>query len=666
MKKLIYKVSASLCIALTAVSCLNEVLEVEPQSSFDASIVFSKYALAEYNVFGIADLCGATNGYRGRLDLWYGFNTDIELYSSGTNSKAAWQTDNNLELAEYFTTPGNGVMNTGDNGYIQFFNAIERANLCIDGLRTYADLTDPDMAYLLGESLTWRAFLYSELVKMWGEAPLRTEPVSTETMYLPKVDRDEIFLQALADLEEAIPMLYEPFAKSQTETAFRVNRATACGMYARIALMASGYAWRPDDGQVGTGNQGSLRLSVNPELSKAKLYPKALAYLQQAMRMGNSLESSYETLWRKFNNSEHLSSREVLWVRPFSNGRGRWNYTHAGNHSNSAYIAGGSRGGSTGPAPTLWWKYEKEDVRRDLTCVPWYYNGDANATYTGFQLRGRANYWFWGKYRFEWMFANPYTGGNDDGVKPIVLRYSDIYLMAAEMAAYLGDLSAAKSYLLPVRRRAYAGSESKAEAYVAALTLGSAQGSDEAAINDRNANGTIMKAIIDERALEFAGEMLRKQDLIRWGLLKIKMDEAAADVKALAEMTGPYAAYNNAATTQDKTDSSTGIAYREYPIFWREKHEGYPATGVNPVEFFGLEANEIGRTPADYTELEPNGWVKSNFLSVWGFYNTTTGEYRYQSFYRNEFNDPYPRSVWPHFAQPIMLSQGVLVNDYGY
>ena len=664
MKKLLVKISASLCVLLSATSCLNDVLEVESQS-FDASVVFSNYTLAEYNVFSIADICGATNGYRGRLDLWYGFNTDIEFYSSGSNGTSDWANNNNLQLAEYNTAAGNGVMNLADNPYIQFYSGIERANVCIKFLREYADLNDPDMAYLLGESLVWRAFFYSELVKVWGEAPLRTEPVNEETMYLPKVDRDVLYTQILADLEEAIPMLYEPFAAPQTQTAYRANKALACGLYARVAMAAAGWSWRPDEGQVGTGNPGSLRLSNNPELSKAVLYPKALAYLEDAVKMGNALESSYEQLWRKFNNSQHLDSREVMWVRPFSNGRGRWNYTHAGSHSNSAYINGGSRGGSTGPSPVLWWKYEKEDVRRDLTCVPWYYNGDPSANHTGFQVRGRVNYWFWCKYRFEWMFANPYTGGNDDGVKPIIMRFSDIYLMAAELAAYTGDLAKAKQYLLPVRQRAYAGNEAKASAYVNGLTLGSAAGSDNAAVADHNTEGTIMKAIIDERALEFAGEMLRKQDLIRWGLLKIAMDEAAADIKNLAEMKGPYSAYD--AYAEDKSSSSTGNAYREYKIFWREKLNGYPATGYNPVEIFGLEADEIGKVPADYSEIEPNGWVEHNFLASEGFFSATNNEYRYASgYYRNSFNDPYPRSVWPHFAQPVMLSQGALVNDYGY
>ena len=41
------------------------------------------------------------------------------------------------------------------------------------------------------------------------------------------------------------------------------------------------------------------------------------------------------------------------------------------------------------------------------------------------------------------------------------------------------------------------------------------------------------KAIVEQRAFEFAGESLRKADLIRWNLLKVKMDEAKAKMTDL-------------------------------------------------------------------------------------------------------------------------------------
>jgi hypothetical protein len=481
-----------------------------------------------------------------------------------------------------------------------------------------------------------------------------------------------IYKQILADLDEAVGYIYWPGEAAVTGRVDRVNKAFAKGLYARIALAASGYAWRTADGAEGTGDAGSLRLSTDPELSKATLYPKALKHLQDVIESGHaSLDPNYESLWRKFNDNKHLDAgAEVLYVIPFSDTRGRWNYTHAIRHSGySPYTGGaaktGNSGGQTGPVPTLWWKYDKRDVRRDMTCANWNYEVDTTAGTEGNVINGGVNTWYWGKYRFDWQIAAPYNGGNDCGTKPIVMRYSDVLLMAAELAAHTGDLTAAKSYLKPVRERAYRGNEGVASTYVDGLGAGNAANGDYA-ISDHAAAGTITKAIIDERALELAGEMHRKADLIRWGLLKTKLDEAKADVVALANMTGAYSAY--AAAAVDKAMDGTtqsGNTVKEYTIYWRSGN----AAGVTPVEMFGLEADQIGRTPADYSEAEPNGWLTQSYISTEKFdrqSGAAKGAYKYDFFYNNDFNDPWPRSTWPIFGQTLAASQGALVNDFGY
>ena len=49
-------------------------------------------------------------------------------------------------------------------------------------------------------------------------------------------------------------------------------------------------------------------------------------------------------------------------------------------------------------------------------------------------------------------------------------------------------------------------------------------------------------AIVDERALEFTGEMLRKGDLIRWNLLSSKLASAKTKLEQLETRQGKYAA----------------------------------------------------------------------------------------------------------------------------
>lgn len=663
MKKLLYiAIAAASVIAFASCNALDNALDAPSKSSYSDDVVFSNYTLAEYNIFGIGEVFGHTNSYRGRVHLLYGFNTDIELRNSSSIGDAnAATSDDRYRAAEYNSTPNDAQNNTSTNAYNEIVTGIERANLCIQGLKQYGNVSnDADMAHLLGEALTYRAFFYFELIKMWGEVPLRTSPVSSDTIYLPKSDRDDIYLQILADLDEAIGYLYWPGESDITASADRISKAFAMGLYARIALSAAGYSWRPDDGLVGTGNAGSLRLTVNPDLSAEAIYPKAFDHLKTLISKGCcSLEPSYEQLWRKFNNSAHLSGvPEVMFVAPFSDSRGRWNYTHAfPNTAGGPWITNNSsRGGDTGPAPTLWWKYDSKDSRRDITCVPMQWNGTSQS----FEIRGAANYWYWGKYRFDWMKAHPYNGGNDDGVKPIIMRYSDVLLMASELAAYQGDLEFAKNCLAQVRDRACKSGYTKYTA-VSSLSAGNAADKTDGMKTDHDNPSTILGAIYTERALELAGEMVRKQDLIRWGLLKIALDETSADMENLAKMQGDYAAYLPYSAPKDITDEKTKEVLRtvdNYKVFWRPAAEG--------IEIFGLEPAQIGQQPTDYSDTEPNGWKKQDFLNTEAFYNANTDLYRWQILYRNDLNDPYPRSVWPMYALTMSAMQGALVNDYGY
>ena len=300
----------------------------------------------------------------------------------------------------------------------------------------------------------------------------------------------------------------------------RVNKVFAEGLFARIALAAAGKAQRPADDAIGTGDVGTNRVSSDPDLTVDKLYRRALTHLENAI--GKASLEDYEQYWRNFNNFDNMTAGpafETLYVIPFSDSRGRWNYAFAVRSDGSSYTNGASRGGDTGPVPTFWFQYDEQDVRRDITCVNWKINADDT-----FEPAGIAK-WYFGKYRYDWMVKHPYDGNQtEDGAKPVVMRYADILLMAAEIANELGDFNAAKGYFLPVRERAFKGHEEAAEAYVNGIS------SKEAMFN----------AIVDERAFEFCGEMLRKGDLIRWGLLKSKMDEAKAEMFKLRDLKAPY------------------------------------------------------------------------------------------------------------------------------
>ena len=610
MKKILSLIIGIAALTVALPSC-EAVLDQPSPSTFDGSVVFANYDLAESTVFGITEVFCEVNSYRGRFLPWYGFNTDIEWYNSYKPG------DGKSDIAAYNCLPNNAQLNLANGPYVLMYTGIERANLVIEGLREHGNVeADANMAYLLGEALTLRAMIYYDLIKAWGDVPARFSSLDSETIYAAKENRDVIFKQILGDLEEAFAYLPYPGKTAATSRTDRINKAFAQGLYARIALAASGYAIRPDDGKVGTGDLGTIRLSSDPELSKEALYPKALGFLKEAIASGSaSLESDYAGMWYNLNNFNNLTAGpgfETLYVIPFGDGRGRWNFTFA-IASEGAGISGGvSRGGDAGPVPTMFFKYDSQDVRRDVTCVNYKWTKAGDIEPAGISK------WYFGKYRFEWMDKSPYTGGNDDGVKPVVMRYSDILLMAAEMENELNGPSAdAKKWLQAVRERAYKGYEDKAEAYVASLV----------------SKEDFFNAIVEERALEFCGEFLRKGDLIRWNMLKSKLDETKAQLKDLRDLAGDYSFLSGDIWYQLAADEKS-------------------------IVIWGLDRNQTGAPEGEWEKKA--AYVNADYLKKPA---EGMGEERIDGIYTQ---DPEQHMFWPIFNDHISNSQGYLVNDYGY
>ena len=607
--KLINKilVGAGLLATMSVTSCSD--LTTSSPSAFDDKNVFSQYELAEFNIFSIYEVFGHTNAHRGRYLPWYGFNTDIEIYVDSGEKKA----DEKGDIAQYDIKTNNGQLNLANGPYNELMVGVERANLCVDGLRKYGNTeNDKRMASLLGEALCARALIYTELLKAHGEVPARFEPITPETIYLPKSDRDVIYKQLLADLEEAFGYMEWPGQSAATMKTDRPSLAFAKGLYARLALMASGYAQRPDEGLVNTGNAGSVRLSSDPELSKEVLYPKAKAALEDVVNnAGLELYSDYVQLWKDLNNFDLEAGKEIIYSLPLGDARGRWNFTFAIRNENYTKWCPSttSRGGVAGPVPSLFFKYDRigKDQRRDVSCAN--FRMENNGTDDLCVVSGAGN-WYFGKYRFDWQETLPYGGGNDDGVKPVYMRYADILLMLAEVTNELEGPEAAKPYLLEVRKRAYKGYEADAEAYVNTLT----------------SKDAFFKAIVDERALEFVGEFIRKADLIRWNMLKTKLDEAKTEMYALSEKQGA--------------------------VYYKYNEDGYTLT------LYGYNEGELGNNPGA-------GWIQytdSKGAPVDNYFGDLKAE-RIERIYRN---DPDTRQWWPIFENTITNSQGKLVNDYGF
>ena len=505
----------SIALAGVVTSCD---MDAPTQSTLDETSVFSQYSLAESEIMSIHVSFCQTNSYRGRFLPYYGLNSDLET-GSGTQpsySKAMSYDDKN-SLWAYNTLATNGQMNTDNNAYAMFYEGIERANLAIQGIHKYGNIeNNRDMAQLLGEALTLRALIYNDLIKAWGDVPARLQPNNADNVYMPRCNRDSLYKVLLADLKEAEDYCYWPNENVITKSTERVSKSFVKGLRARIALYAGGYGLRGD----------GYRKSKDPELASDKMYAIAKQECIDIINKHCNTLGSFEENFKKLCQDNVAAGSESLWEIPFSSGRGRVVYTFGIKHQAADQYTSQAQGGANGPLPYLYYDYDKDDIRRDITCIPYEWSKELVDGKSYQQLRG-INKWCFGKLRYEWMKSERALslGKNDDGVNWQYMRLADVYLMAAEAINALdNDQQTAWNYMKPVLDRALPAA--KVEALKAKYTA-----SQEAFFN----------GIVEQRGFEFAGEMLRKADLVRWGIIDEKMAEAKQKLTDLSNRAGSYA-----------------------------------------------------------------------------------------------------------------------------
>ncbi len=519
------KIKISL-LSLTIFGLASCDMDAPTLSTLDESTMFSTYALAEAEVMSINVSFGETNSYRGRYLPYYGLNNDVEVGNSPDFNKA--NDGGKYDLWTYNTQATNSQMNTDNNAYAMFYQGIERANLAIKGIRQYGNIeNNKDMAHLLGEALTLRAVLYNDLIKAWGDVPARFEPNNNDNIYLPRTNKDEIYKQLLADLKEAEELCYWPNENAITKTTERINKAFVKGLRARLALYACGYALRGD----------GYRRSNDPELAPEKMYQIAKEECEEIISAGYNKLGDFEENFRKLCQDNIVAGGESLWEIPFSAGRGRVLYTWGIKHNAKDQYTSQAQGGVNGPIAYLYYDYDEDDIRRDITCIPYEWSsqlvsGNAHVTFRAI------NKWCFGKLRYEWM-NRIVTSTNDDGVNFQYMRMADVYLMAAEAENELGNTSAAWSYMQPVLARVLPAD--KVSALQAKYTA---------------SQQAFREGIYDQRALEFAGESLRKFDLVRWGIIDQKMAEAKTKLKALQQRTGDYEGLPNKVYINNAEDAT--------------------------------------------------------------------------------------------------------------
>jgi hypothetical protein len=191
--------------------------------------------------------------------------------------------------------------------------------------------------------------------------------------------------------------------------------------------------------------------------------------------------------------------------------------------------------------------------------------------------------------------------------------------MFAEADLFLGG-SEGQTYFNMVRRRAFGQPLDSPSAYDLTLTI---------------------ENLKQERAFEFAGENIRKYDLIRWGELKAAIDRAKSNLTDLRNGTGAYAEVPQNIYYKYTVDNSITTGERVLTIYGLQRGENQDLTVTDPTGGWIEKTWTTGTSGSDY--ILSDGFISSMYL-----------------------NNPDKRQLLPIMQQIITVSNGMLKNDYGY
>jgi len=544
MKKIFY---VALCAAgiLATTSC-SDYLETSSKSSNDAEFVFSNMTTARGAMDGAyAEWHGAISSHVFGDGLFYALDiagSDIMRHPEKYTGQPLRHVPecfyvNGTEVSTY--DPIGYGKEAPDNAYSVLFSVLSKANaICTaiestEGYEAMMQQTSPsDLSQLYGEAIAMRATVYRELIKYFGDVPFVTEmgkPAHGLT------SRDSIYDVVIAQL-----MTVEPLMKPVGKDKRLFSQTYVDGLIGRMALEAGGYQVRRTDGTVtytdGEGNALSFEKLAgstsnnNAEYARrsdwGELYAIAKVYFKKAIDQSGSAKlittdprsadkgrvfgNPFQYFFQQLHDDDNAYADESIYEEPFSQGA-------SGNDPRSYSLGRPSSGGGSNKYPCkaygqgrinpafYYGVFDPKDMRRDVACTVTASDGNGYEILIPFAPGNvgkgggiACNKFDENRQKTVWT-----KNQRRSGINAPYMRMSEMYLGLAEAAAATGDEATAKQYLKIIRDRAFGGN-GNVDAFIAK-------------------EGSVLKAVIDERGFEFAGEGDRRFTLIRTGLLPEKI-----------------------------------------------------------------------------------------------------------------------------------------------
>jgi len=229
--KSIYKYFIYSLLGGAIASC--DVLDHAPVNQVESDVALTDSTSVHLALAGMYDALQTTDLYAMRF-LYY-----QDVYADNMRFVGSFTTDNevnskrinptNLQIAETWGA---------------FYRAISRANYILDALPAI-DLTQERKNRISGEARFMRAFVYSEMAKVWGGVPIVENAVTNanELNLNPKASLQELYAFIIDDLKFAEANISDARPSVGLGTKpYRASGLSAAALLARIYLESGDYA----------------------------------------------------------------------------------------------------------------------------------------------------------------------------------------------------------------------------------------------------------------------------------------------------------------------------------------------------------------------------------------------------------------------------------------
>lgn len=706
---------------LGATSC-SDYLETKSPSTVDADFVFSSTATAKAALEGAkAAMHGAYSSHIFGDGLYYAADiagSDIMRHPEGYAKQPGRHPAeafyrNGTETGAYALT---SYMKEGTDGtYGYLFSVIGKCNAITtafeqkDNFEEMMSQSEPtELSQLYGEAVAIRATCYRELIKYFGDVQFQsTFGVAAGGL----VSRDSIYDVCIEQLKKVEPHMYVlgtcPTYANNVKNYY--SRTYVDGLIGRMALEAGGYQTRRNDIKrvdgkgnpltfeaLGTDNQNA---TYGRRSDWKNLYATAKEYFKKAIdnagtavfhetdprsedKNGRVYNNPYQYFFQQLHDADATYADESIYEEPFTQGS-------TGNDPRPYSLGRPSNGGSKVAYPCknygqgrinpafYYGDFDPKDLRRDVSCTVTGSTGKGIEALIPFTPGSKQSAGGISCNKFDenrqptvWTQAQ-----RRSGINAPYMRLSEMYLGYAEACAATGDNAEAKTYLTKVRNRAFrTADEANVEGFI-------------------NKEGSLLKAIIDERGFEFAGEGDRRFTLIRTGLLPEKIKEIKDLTRKMLDglkTNGSYTFENgntisayiytksvDAAGMKD-ANGNTMYGYRLttqcpegkendpvlYPS-WRGQKDNWDELGLDygtktPKTNLAIKGLFAPVSDEEAEELTKDGYKKVD----WGkTLVDNDDEYYKYLFYDYDYVSA-PIYLWPF--TPNIIATGGFVNGYGF